>query len=137
MCVKYHESSREFHLYNEKISYIIKVLENGQLGHVYFGKHIRDREDFGHLVEYATRDMAPYPFEGRSNFSLEHLKQEYPTFGSGDTRYPAFELESEDGSRVADFKYKTHEIYSGKKGIPGLPAVYVEDDSEADGEVQA
>ena len=132
MAIQFHQTSKEFHLYNEQISYIIKVLENGQLGHVYFGKHLTDREDFGYLVEYATRDMAPYPFEGRSNFSLEHLKQEYPTFGSGDTRYPAFELESADGSRVADFKYKTHEIYSGKKGIQGLPAVYVEDDSEAD-----
>ena len=132
MAIQFHQTSKEFHLYNEQISYIIKVLENGQLGHVYFGKHLTDREDFGYLVEYATRDMAPYPFEGRSNFSLEHLKQEYPTFGSGDTRYPAFELESADGSRVADFKYKTHEIYSGKKEIQGLPAVYVEDDSEAD-----
>ena len=26
-----------FHLYNEKISYIINVLPNQQLGHVYFG----------------------------------------------------------------------------------------------------
>nr|WP_317282779.1 alpha-galactosidase [uncultured Sellimonas sp.] len=132
MSIKFHESSREFHLYNDKISYIIKVLENDQLGHVYYGKHLTDKEDFGYLIEYATRDMAPYPFEGRSNFSLEHLKQEYPTFGSGDTRYPAFELEREDGSRVVDFKYKKHEIFPGKKEIEGLPAVYVEDDSEAD-----
>lgn len=74
MAIQFHQTSKEFHLYNEQISYIIKVLENGQLGHVYFGKHLTDREDFGYLVEYATRDMAPYPFEGRSNFSLEHLK---------------------------------------------------------------
>ena len=68
MAIQFHQTSKEFHLYNEQISYIIKVLENGQLGHVYFGKHLTDREDFGYLVEYATRDMAPYPFEGRSNF---------------------------------------------------------------------
>ena len=96
MAIKFHESTKEFHLYNEQISYIIRVLENGQLGHVYYGKHITDKEDFGYLIEYARRDMAPYPFEGNSTFSLEHLKQEYPTFGSGDTRYPAFELERED-----------------------------------------
>lgn len=132
MAIRFHQGAKEFHLFNEKISYVMKVLENGQLGHVYYGKHITDREDFGYLIEYATRDMAPYPFEGRSNFSLEHLKQEYPTYGSGDTRYPAFELESADGSRVADFKYKTHIIYSGKKALDGLPAVYVEDDSEAE-----
>lgn len=132
MSIIFHSESKEFHLYNKNISYIIKVLENGQLGHVYYGKRLTDKKDFGCLIEYARRDMAPYPFEGRSDFSLEHLQQEYPTFGSGDTRYPAFELEQEDGSRVVDFKYRSHQIYPGKKGLEGLPAVYVEELEEAD-----
>lgn len=132
MSIIFHESSKEFHLYNDETSYIIKILRNGQPGHVYYGKHLNDREDFGYLVEYARRDMAPYPYEGESKFSLEHLKQEYPTYGSGDTRYPAFELEREDGSRAVDFKYKGHNIFSGKKKLEGLPATYVESESEAD-----
>lgn len=132
MSIRFHEKSKEFHLYNTQISYIIKVLENGQLGHVYYGKHITDREDFGHLIEYARRDMGACPFEGKSTFSLEHLQQEYPAFGSGDTRYPAFEVERKNGSRVVDFQYLTHNIIKGKKKIQGLPAVYVESDEEAD-----
>lgn len=132
MPIIFHSKSKEFHLYNKEISYIIKVLENGQLGHAYYGKHLTDRDDFKHLVEYAGRDMAPYAFEERSDFSLEHLQQEYPTFGSGDTRYPAFELEREDGSRVADFIYRSHNIFHGKKGLAGLPAVYVEEVEEAE-----
>ena len=44
MAIQFHEKSKEFHLFNDKISYIIKVLENGQLGHVYYGKHLTDRE---------------------------------------------------------------------------------------------
>lgn len=132
MSIIFHENSKEFHLYNDEISYIIKILRNGQPGHVYYGKRLNDREDFGYLVEYARRDMAPYPYEGESKFSLEHLKQEYPTYGSGDTRYPAFELEREDGSRAVDFKYKGHNIFSGKKKLEGLPATYVESESEAD-----
>lgn len=132
MSIIFHESSKEFHLYNDEISYIIKILRNGQPGHVYYGKRLNDREDFGYLVEYARRDMAPYPYEGESKFSLEHLKQEYPTYGSGDTRYPAFELEREDGSRAVDFKYKGHNIFSGKKKLEGLPATYVESEREAD-----
>ncbi|HBA64244.1 MAG TPA: alpha-galactosidase, partial [Lachnospiraceae bacterium] len=132
MPIRFHKNAKEFHLYNNSISYIIKILENGQPGQVYFGRRLTDREDFGYLVEYARRDMAPYPFEGRSDFSLEHLKQEYPTFGSGDMRYPAFELEREDGSRVVDFRYKSYEIYKGKKKLEGLPAVYVESEEEAD-----
>ena len=132
MPIIFHENSKEFHLYNNEVSYIIKILRNGQPGHVYYGRRLRDREDFGYLVEYARRDMAPYPYEGESEFSLEHLRQEYPAHGSGDTRYPAFELESEDGSRVVDFTYKSHRIFPGKRKLQGLPAVYTESDEEAD-----
>ena len=42
MAIIFHQASKEFHLYNAQISYIIKILENGQLGHVYYGKHITD-----------------------------------------------------------------------------------------------
>lgn len=130
MAIIYHENTQEFHLCNNEISYIIRVLQNGQLGHLYYGKKIRDREDFGHLVEIKKRAMAPYYYKD-SFFSLEHLKQEYPSYGSGDMRYPAYEILQENGSRLTEFKYKSHEIYQGKKKLEGLPATYVEDDSEA------
>lgn len=131
MPIVFHKQSKEFHLYNEQISYIFKVLQNGQLGQIYYGKKIADKEEFGYLIEYARRDMAPNVYEGEHRFSLEHLKQEYPTFGSGDMRYPAFELEREDGSRVVEFQYKSHEIYKGKRPLQELPAVYVENEEEA------
>ena len=37
MPIKIHENGREFHLYNHKISYIMTILRNGQLGHLYYG----------------------------------------------------------------------------------------------------
>ena len=40
----YHEKSRIFHLYNQQISYLMCVLENGHLGQLYYGKRIRDKE---------------------------------------------------------------------------------------------
>ena len=132
MSICFQKNTKEFHLSNGFISYIFKVLENGSLGHMYFGKKIREREDFGHLIEYVRRDMAPNVYEGNHRFSLEHLRQEYPTYGSGDMRYPAFELEQADGSRVTDFRYKTHRIYKGKENLKGLPAVYAEKEEEAE-----
>ena len=54
MPVIYHEESRNFHLFNEKISYIFTILKNGQLGQLYFGKRLRDRESFNHLLEFVT-----------------------------------------------------------------------------------
>ena len=116
MPIIFHNKTKEFHIYNDKISYIFKILENGHPGHIYYGKRLTDRENFGGMIEYALRDMAPCAFEGNSTFSLEHLKQEYPAFGSGDMRFPAFELERADGSRAVDFKYQKHEIYRGHFG---------------------
>lgn len=132
MPIIFHEQTKEFHLFNQEISYIFKILKNGQPGQIYYGRRIRDQKDAGHLIEYGRRDMAPCPYEGDSSFSLEHLKQEYPAYGSGDMRYPAFELEQENGSRTVDFRYQEHRIFQGKKKLEGLPAVYVEDEKEAD-----
>lgn len=131
MPIIFHEQTREFHICNEKVSYIFRVLANGQLGHIYYGKRISDRDDFGGLIEYAKRDMAPCAYEGNHCFSLEHLKQEYPTYGSGDMRYGAYEMEFKDGSRIVDFQYQSHLIFPGKRGLEGLPATYVEAESEA------
>lgn len=47
MPIKYHQTSQEFHLYNDHISYIIKLLRNGQLGQLYFGARVPDRADHG------------------------------------------------------------------------------------------
>ncbi|EQC80071.1 Alpha-galactosidase [Enterococcus sp. HSIEG1] len=53
-----------FHLYNEKISYVMHVLPNRQLGHLYFGPSL------GHLsandMDYLTKKKINLP--ARSNF---------------------------------------------------------------------
>ena len=131
MGIIYEEKSRQFHLYNDKISYIMTCLPNGQLGQLYYGKRLRHRESFGHLLEFAHRDMAPCVYEDDTTFSLEHIRQEYPAFGTGDMRYPAYGIRRENGSRVSCFVYKSHTIQGGKPELPGLPAVYVEQDEEA------
>ncbi|XBX04156.1 glycoside hydrolase family 36 N-terminal domain-containing protein [Enterocloster clostridioformis] len=92
MSIIYHEQTKEFHLYNDSISYIIKVLRNGQMGQVYFGNSIPDKEDFSYFIETAYRPMTSYLFEGDLSYSLEHLKQEYPSYGTTDYREPAFEI---------------------------------------------
>ncbi len=57
MNIIFNEQTREFHIFNNNISYVIKVLRNGQLGQLYFGKKIRHRDDFGHLIESKNRPM--------------------------------------------------------------------------------
>lgn len=131
MSIFYHETSQEFHLKNESVSYIMKVLKNGQIGQLYYGSVIPDKEDFGYYIETMHRPMSSYLFEGNLTYSLEHLKQEYPSYGTTDYREPAFEILQENGSRISDFVYESHKIYDGKPEFQGLPVIYVEEKEEA------
>lgn len=131
MAIVYHQDSKEFHLYNNEISYIIGILPNEQLGQLYFGRRIEDRESFAYMREGGLRSLAAYVFEGDTEFSLQHTRQEYPSYGTTDFRYPAVVIQQDNGSRIVDFRYENHYIFNGKKQLEGLPATYVEDEREA------
>ena len=132
MSIVFHEKNRTFHLFNDKISYIMAVLPNGQMGQLYFGKRIHQREDYSYLLEMMACPMGSYVFENDRTLSLEHVKQEYGVYGSTDYRCPAVEILQENGSRISDFCYKSHTVSGGKPKLKGLPATYTESDSEAE-----
>ncbi|MBM7692065.1 alpha-galactosidase [Peribacillus deserti] len=132
MTIKVNAKTKEFHLFNEEISYIFRVLEkSSQLEHLYYGKRIKHRDSFKHLIEREIRPSCNM-FEGDHTSSLEHIKQEYPSFGTTDYRYPAHMISDKNGSTVSNYQFLSYEIIPGKPELPNLPAVYVEDDSEAD-----
>ncbi|WP_449354250.1 alpha-galactosidase [Virgibacillus natechei] len=128
----FNESTKEFHLQAKDTSYIFTVLRNNQLGNLYYGKKIRHRESFAHLIIERKRSNVSNVYEGEESFSLEVLKQEYPSYGTTDYREPAFQVLQENGSRITSFEYNGHQIYKGKKKLEGLPATYVEYEDEAE-----
>lgn len=132
MAIIYHENSKEFHLYNNEISYIIKILDNLQLGNLYYGKKIHDKESFSYLLEGKLRALAAYVYENDYTLSLEYTKQEYPSYGTTDFKYPAYQIEQENGSKITNFEYHSHKIYPGKKQLIGLPATYMDEEREGE-----
>ncbi|MGM0924019.1 MAG: alpha-galactosidase [Bacillota bacterium] len=131
MTIKFNAETKEFHLFNEKISYIFRVLEkSSQLEHLYYGKRIKHRDSFKHLIEREIRPSCNM-YEGDHTSSLEHIKQEYPSFGTTDYRYPAHMISDKNGSKVSSYQFHSYEIISGKPELLNLPAVYVEEASEA------
>ncbi len=132
MGVIYHENSGVFHLYNDQISYIMKVLKNGHLGHLYFGKRLHIREDYDYIIEDKWRSMTAYIEEEKGELiSLACVMQEYPVHGSTDFRQPAFSVRMENGSTITDAKFAAARIIDGKPTLDGLPATYTEDPEEA------
>lgn len=133
MSILFNEKSKTFHLSNNHISYIMTILPNGHLGQLYFGKKIHHKDDFSYLLETAPRPTTTYISEEYTNIiSLSHLKQEYGVYGTSDYRTPAVEILQENGSKLSDFHYVSHEITAGKPKLDKLPATYVENDDEAE-----
>ncbi|MBS5324058.1 MAG: alpha-galactosidase [Lachnospiraceae bacterium] len=131
MGILFHQETKTFHLYNKEVSYIIRIMENGQLENLYYGKAIRDREDFTHLHEEMSRPLTSVCIPEPGVLNMQCTKQEYPVYGTGDYRSSAFTVKQESGSKVVNFTYVSHEIYHGKKAITPLPAVYTNSDEEA------
>lgn len=132
LMVTVNEKEKVFHLNNGRISYLFYVMESGQLGHLYFGKALNPEGNYLHMVEKAHRPMSVCIREGDLYTSYEHLRQEYPCYGTSDYRYPALEIQGSDGSRICKPEYQGYEVIKGKKPLEGLPATYVEREEEAE-----
>ena len=68
--------TKEFHLQNKQISYILCVLENGQLGHLYYGKRISHRDSFQHFLQMRSLSHTAYVYENDYLFTLDTIRQE-------------------------------------------------------------
>ncbi|MCA1041945.1 alpha-galactosidase [Bacillus infantis] len=124
--------TRQFHLTNGQVSYIFHVMKNGQLGHLYYGKALRHREDFSHLQVYDIPTAAScHPYADDPAFSLETLRQEFPVYGSSDFREPAIVVKRNGLNHIPDFRFVQFEIMEGKPLLKGLPATYTEENGEA------
>ncbi|MDR1107783.1 MAG: alpha-galactosidase [Spirochaetaceae bacterium] len=123
MPIHYDPDIKEFHLYNDSFSYIIKIFENGYVGQVYCGAPLNPARTYPLL--------SPAPFLGFSNNPRSIPRFEYPFYGSGDYKYPAFTAILENGSPVLEMEYAGHQISIGKPAIPGLPSTYIEDEEDA------
>ena len=124
------EQEQQFHLTNGEISYIFQVSEDGKLLQLYYGAAVPDR-DYRYLLEMQFRPMTTYRKEEDLLYSLEHLKQEFPEYGTTDFRHPAISLRQENGSRISELVFENYQILDGKKALEGLPATYTEDSAEA------
>lgn len=133
MSIVWREGTQEFHLTNGLVSYIIALLPDGSPGLVHFGPALATDVPYARLARGEARGFATYP-EGLSpDFCLDHARREYPTYGTGDFRAPALEVEGPDGAPlILHLRYTGHLLRPGKPGIPGLPSCYTEDDAEAE-----
>ncbi len=130
--ITFNKEQQVFQLCNNQISYLIEVEEHGYLAHLYFGKKINHYSGHYQYVR-DMRSFGPYPEAAdHDTFSLDTVMLEYPGYGFGDFREPAYNFKLKDGSRITDFRYDSFEIVQGKCAIEGLPHLYTNQATEAE-----
>jgi len=120
-----------FHLQAGDTSYAGIVTPQGHLSHLYWGKQVTGQylHKLVHLVERCS--FSPWNDRNHLFYSLDTLPQEYPAYGNGDFRTPAYQIQLDNGTTVTHFRYKSHRIIEGKQKLEGLPAVYIEAEDKA------
>ncbi|MEK4436312.1 MULTISPECIES: alpha-galactosidase [Paenibacillus] len=119
MAIYIDESQHIFHLQSRVTSYVIQIVDGFPLL-VYWGQRLSEKGNLENLVPRLEKKEP------------DSMPQEYPQYGAGDFRSPAYQVQLEDGSRITELRYKGYSTGAGKPGIEGLPYVYTESDHEAD-----
>ncbi len=124
MTIEWRADDRQFHLTNERISLVLRVYEDGSLGHLHLGAPLPAGRSYRHL--------GPDPFAGFANRVGDPVPFAYPTPGGGDFRVPALVAAGADGATALALRYRDHRISQGKPDLDGLPSTYAETDDEAE-----
>ena len=118
-------------LQTKHTTYQMGIAEHGFLLHLYYGP--KAEGDMSYLLTAYDRGFSGNPYDAGNDrtFSMDTFPLEYPCYGNGDYRSPAFNVKNEQGVYGVDLRYKTHSVTKGKYSIPGLPAVYADGASDA------
>lgn len=126
MAIFFHEQEGLFHLQSKDMSYVIQLVHDYP-AHAYWGKKLSVEGNLTGLLQHIERcSFIPNSVPEDNSVALDTLPQEYPQYGTGDFRTPAYQIQLQDGTRVTELKYSTHRIFQGKSSLEGLPAVYAE-----------
>lgn len=127
MAIIYCEKSNQFYLHTKHTSYVIELYE-GHLAHSYWGSRVNEIPNLEYYYPFwYGADFSATDIPGRRLNSTDKLPQEFPTYGTGDMRSPALQVENAAGDSITCLCYESHRIFPGKPQLSGLPATYGED----------
>lgn len=107
------------------MTYAMQIYGDGHLVHQYWGPAIGTRPEDGADLLAAREDG------GQGVVDENRVRLEYPVFGAGDFRTPAVEFRTGNGTGAGRLLYAGHTVAPGKPRLEGLPAVYAENEAEA------
>ncbi len=125
------EACRQFQLDTAHASYVLTVVDEGYLAHVYWGKKL-PVADMTDLLRIDENPFVPSKNERDRSSFFDTTPLEYPCAGIGDYREAAFDFVDAHGCRAGDLRYVSHRIYDGKPTLEGLPHTFATDAEPAE-----
>lgn len=115
-----------FHLSNNQVSYIIDVLPNGELGHLYFGPRLDlDEAQLAVLATPVSKSGGTVKFSANDHqFSLADQMQELPVYGSTDYRQGSIALKAGQTPLYLDLKYQSYSVTHDKPRNLAVPGAF-------------
>lgn len=134
MSIQYFDNFKTFKLDAGDTSYVLRVFTGGYLVHLYYGAHISDENLDYLLVKVGHDSVVPQTPSAPDTywFSCDIAPFEYPGNGVGDYRPAAVQIRNAQGNTATDVRYVSHKIYRGKPVIDRQPAVYLNEENEAE-----
>lgn len=132
MAIRYDSAAKTFTIQTSKSTYQMKIDQHGALVHTYFGAPVTE-QDFFYLVAVDEHSFSGQPGDVGDDrvYSLDYYPQEYSVYGNGDFRVKALRAGKAGSVPALDLRYYSHEIRTGKYGLPGLPAMFAGDDESS------
>lgn len=134
MAISYYEDRHIFKLDTSASSYVIQVDPFGFLLHLYYGAKIPDvnLKNFANRHRYASFSATiPEADNDQFNgFTPDTWPLEIGCNGCSDMRTASLQIRNKDGNAATDVRYQSHKIYAGKPALPGLPALYEEEQGD-------
>ena len=128
MSIIFDSEKKIFNISTENSSYIMGIIADGILTHIYHGKKIDGIPNLeGTYSDLTPRGFSPRHQNEYPSLTLTSVFQEYPT-DNCDYRTSALNVDYADGSNASCLLYEDHKIFKGKPALEGLPAVYAEED---------
>jgi alpha-galactosidase len=121
MAIQFDPLSRVVALHGKQSTYAFWAAPDGELAHLHWGGRVPD-------LSPELRSLARSGWQN----PLDAAAREYPDFGRGDNRTPAYLVCDPAGHRISRLRYRDHVIEVGKPALAGLPAIYVEPNATAD-----
>ena len=124
MAITCFEKERIFKLDTPNSSYVIGIVDKENfVGHVYYGKKLRDA-NIAYLLRIGEGPFVPSENNRERVSFYDTFPMEYAGNGLGDYRRSSISVRTAGGHTAVSLFYVSHKIYAGKPGLAGLPATF-------------